>query len=335
MRGVFSSGKQSVMVTLNRKVYTTLFIAAFLACAVFPYIASGFWIRLVTLIFLSAILAQGLNIIAGFTGYAAFGNMIFFGMGGYTVGVLMTKVQVSFLPSLFISGIVGIVTGILLGMLLLRLKGHYFALASLGAAEAMRQILDNLTGLTGGAMGLTLPQMAGKPAQVNTNFYYIMFSLLVLSFAATYWMSRRRLGYALKAIKANEESADVMGINTTLYKIVAWSIGGLYTALAGGIYAYWFTFIEPATMFDVVVVVKLFVILLLGGSGTVMGPLYGAFIFEGISEIVWSRFLHLHLGILGILIILIIFFIPNGLIDTVRRGFSLKNIRDTIREQRV
>ena len=323
------------MVTLNRKVYTTLFIAAFLACAVFPYIASGFWIRLVTLIFLSAILAQGLNIIAGFTGYAAFGNMIFFGMGGYTVGVLMTKAQVSFLPSLFVSGIVGIVIGILLGMLLLRLKGHYFALASLGAAEAMRQILDNLTGLTGGAMGLTLPQMAGKPAQVNTNFYYIMFSLLVLSFAATYWMSRRRLGYALKAIKANEESADVMGINTTLYKIVAWSIGGLYTALAGGIYAYWFTFIEPATMFDVVVVVKLFVILLLGGSGTVMGPLYGAFIFEGISEIVWSRFLHLHLGILGILIILIIFFIPNGLIDTVRRGFSLKNIRDTIREQRV
>ena len=323
------------MVTLNRKVYTTLFIAAFLACAVFPYIASGFWIRLVTLIFLSAILAQGLNIIAGFTGYAAFGNMIFFGMGGYTVGVLMTKAQVSFLPSLFVSGIVGIVTGILLGMLLLRLKGHYFALASLGAAEAMRQIMDNLTGLTGGAMGLTLPQMAGKPAQVNTNFYYIMFSLLVLSFAATYWMSRRRLGYALKAIKANEESADVMGINTTLYKIVAWSIGGLYTALAGGIYAYWFTFIEPATMFDVVVVVKLFVILLLGGSGTVMGPLYGAFIFEGISEIVWSRFLNLHLGILGILIILIIFFIPNGLIDTVRRGFSLKNIRDTIREQRV
>ena len=335
MRDSVFSGMQSVMVTLNRKVYTTLFIAAFLACAVFPYIASGFWIRLVTLIFLSAILAQGLNIIAGFTGYAAFGNMIFFGMGGYTVGVLMTKAQVSFLPSLFVSGIVGIVIGILLGMLLLRLKGHYFALASLGAAEAMRQILDNLTGLTGGAMGLTLPQMAGKPAQVNTNFYYVMFSLLVLSFAATYWMSRRRLGYALKAIKANEESADVMGINTTLYKIVAWSIGGLYTALAGGIYAYWFTFIEPATMFDVVVVVKLFVILLLGGSGTVMGPLYGAFIFEGISEIVWSRFLNLHLGILGILIILIIFFIPNGLIDTVRRGFSLKNIRDTIREQRV
>ncbi len=323
------------MMTLNDKAYKIIFIVALIVFAVFPYLATGFWIRLLTLIFLSAILAQGLNIIAGFTGYAAFGNMIFFGMGGYTVGVLMTKSGFSFFPSLVVSGAVGIVVAILLGMLLLRLRGHYFALASLGAAEATRQIMDNLTELTGGAMGLTLPQMAGKPAQVNTNFYYIMLILLILSFGATYWLSKRRLGFALKAIKANEEAAGVMGIHTTLYKIVAWCIGGLYTALAGGIYAYWFTFIEPATVFDVVVVVKLFVILLLGGSGTVMGPLYGAFIFEGISEIVWSRFLNLHLGILGILIIFIIFFIPNGLIDTIRKGFSLKNLLETIREQKV
>jgi branched-chain amino acid transport system permease protein len=323
------------MMTLNGKTYKIIFIVALIVCAVFPYLATGFWIRLLTLIFLSAIQAQGLNIIAGFTGYAAFGNMIFFGMGAYTVGVLMTKSGFSFFPSLVVSGVVGIAVAILLGMLLLRLRGHYFALASLGAAEATRQIIDNLTELTGGAMGLTLPQMAGKPAQVNTDFYYIMFILLVLSFGATYWLSKRRLGFALKAIKANEEAAGVMGIHTTFYKIVAWCISGLYTALAGGIYAYWFTFIEPATVFDVVVVVKLFVILLLGGSGTVMGPLYGAFIFEGISEIVWSRFLNLHLGILGILIMLIIFFIPNGLIDTIRKGFSLRNLLETIREQKV
>jgi branched-chain amino acid transport system permease protein len=126
-----------------------------------------------------------------------------------------------------------------------------------------------------------------------------------------------------------------MGINTTLYKITSWAISGIFTAIAGGIYAYWFTFIEPATVFDVMIVVKLFVILLLGGAGTVMGPLYGAFIFEGISEIVWSRFLNLHMGILGIIVILIVFFIPNGLIDMVRRGFRLKTILDTIREEKV
>jgi branched-chain amino acid transport system permease protein len=323
------------MIKLQDKAYKTILLIALLACALFPYIASGFWIRLLTSIFLYAILAQGLNIIAGFTGYAAFGNMIFFGLGGYTVGILMVKAGISFFPSMMAAGVVGIIAAILIGMPLLRLKGHYFALASLGAAEAVRQIMDNLTDLCGGAMGLTLPQMAGKPAQVNLSFYYLIFSLLLIFFAATYTISKNRLGYALKAIKANEEAADAMGINTTLYKIVAWAISGLFTAIAGGIYAYWFTFIEPATVFDVMIVVKLFVILLLGGAGTVMGPLYGAFIFEGISEIVWSRFLNLHMGILGIIVILIVFFIPNGLIDMVRRGFRLKTILDTIREEKV
>ncbi len=323
------------MIKIHDKTYKIILVIALLACAFFPYYASGFWIRLLTGIFLYAILAQGLNIIAGFTGYAAFGNMIFFGLGGYAVGILMVKAGISFFPSLIAAGIVGILVAILIGMPLLRLKGHYFALASLGAAEAVRQIMDNLTDLCGGAMGLTLPQMAGKPAQVNQSFYYLTFILLLIFFAATYVISKNRLGYALKAIKANEEAADTMGINTTLYKIIAWAISGIFTAIAGGIYAYWFTFIEPATVFDVMIVVKLFVILLLGGAGTVMGPLYGAFIFEGISEIVWSRFLNLHMGILGIIVILIVFFIPNGLVDMVRRGFRLKTILDTIREEKV
>jgi branched-chain amino acid transport system permease protein len=323
------------MIKLQDKTYKIILVIALLVFAFFPYIISGFWIRLLTSIFLYAILAQGLNIIAGFTGYAAFGNMIFFGLGGYTVGILMVKAGIPFFLSLMAAGVVGIIVAILIGMPLLRLKGHYFALASLGAAEAVRQIMDNLTDLCGGAMGLTLPQMAGKPAQVNLSFYYLIFVLLIVCFAATYYISKNRLGYALKAIKANEEAADAMGINTTLYKIIAWAISGIFTAIAGGIYAYWFTFIEPATVFDVMIVVKLFVILLLGGAGTVMGPLYGAFIFEGISEIIWSRFLNLHMGILGIIVILIVFFIPNGMIDMVRRGFRLKTILDTIREEKV
>ncbi len=323
------------MIKLQGKTYKIILLIAFLVCGLFPLIVSGFWIRLLTSIFLYAILGQGLNIIAGFTGYAAFGNMIFFGLGAYTVGILMVKAGVSFFPSMMAAGVVGIIAAVLVGMPLLRLKGHYFALASLGAAEALRQIMDNLTDLCGGAMGLTLPQMAGKPAQVNLSFYYLIFVLLLICFTATYSISKNRLGYALKAIKANEEAADAMGINTTLYKIVAWAISGVFTAIAGGIYAYWFTFIEPATVFDVMIVVKLFVILLLGGAGTVMGPLYGAFIFEGISEIIWSRFLNLHMGILGIIVILIVFFIPNGLIDMVRRGFRLKTILDTIREEKV
>jgi branched-chain amino acid transport system permease protein len=324
-----------IMLRLPQKGYAFSLALAFVICAALPLFVSGFWIRLLSGIFLYAVLGQGLNIIAGFTGYAAFGNMIFFGLGGYTVGILMVKTGAPFLPSLIAAGVVGVVVAVLIGLPLLRLRGHYFALASLGAAEAVRQIMDNLTDLCGGAMGLTLPQMGGKPAQINTYFYYLIFSLLLVSFAATYWIARNRLGYAFKAIKANEEAADAMGINPTFYKVTAWAISGAMTGMAGGIYAYWFTFIEPGVVFDVVIVVKLFVILLLGGAGTVLGPLFGAFIFEGISEIVWSRFLNLHLGILGILIILIVFFIPNGLIDMARRGFRLRTILETIREERV
>lgn len=323
------------MVKLGNLTYKILFVAAFASCLAIPLVVSGFWIRLFTSILLFAVMAQGLNIIAGFTGYPAFGNMIFFGLGAYTAGVLMTRLDFPFFLAFMGAGAMGILVAILIGYPLLRLKGHYFALASLGAAEGTRHILDNLTKLAGGAAGLSLPQMAGKPGQVNTSFYYMVFFLLVFSFMFTYYLSRGRLGYAFKAIKANEEAADVMGINTTLYKIIAWSISGIFTATAGGIYAYWYTFIEPAVVFDVVLVVKLFVIMLLGGAGSVMGPLYGAFILEGISEIVWSKFLHLHMGILGCLIIFIVIFLPNGIVGMVRQGFRLKTILDTLREGKI
>jgi branched-chain amino acid transport system permease protein len=109
------------MVKLQDKTYKIILLIALLACALFPSVVSGFWIRLLTSIFLYAILAQGLNIIAGFTGYAAFGNMIFFGLGAYTVGILMVKVGISFFPSLIAAGAVGIIVAILIGMPLLRL----------------------------------------------------------------------------------------------------------------------------------------------------------------------------------------------------------------------
>jgi branched-chain amino acid transport system permease protein len=323
------------MICMGNKLFRTFFVVALVIFVIFPYIASGFWIRLLTSIFLFAVLAEAVNIIMGFTGYMAFGNMIFFGLGAYTTGVLMTKAGISFLPSIVASGIIGILVAILIGIPLLRLKGHYFALASLGAAEATRQIMDNLTGLTRGAMGLTFPQMAKTPAEINTYFYYMMFVLLLIVLGTAYYISKSRLGYALKAIGANEEAADVMGINTTFYKIVAWSISGLFMAIAGAIYGYWFAFIQPETVFDLAIIVDVFVILLLGGTGTVMGPVYGAFILGGISEIVWSRFLNLHLGILGTLMILIVFFIPNGLIDMMRKGFSLKAILNTINENKI
>jgi branched-chain amino acid transport system permease protein len=155
----------------------------------------------------------------------------------------------------------------------------------------------------------------------------MMFALLIIILIVVWRLSKNRLGYAFKAIRANEEAAGVMGIDTTRYKITAWALSALFTGVTGSVYAYWFTYIDAPTVFDVMWVVKMFVILLIGGAGTVWGPVIGAFILETISELVWSRFINLHLGILGLIIILVVLFMPRGIISLVTQG---KGIRDLI-----
>lgn len=314
---------------MNRKALF-LIIPAVLFIAL-PFILTGFWVRLVTYILMFSVLASALNIISGFTGYAAFGNMVFFGLGAYTTAVFMTKMGMLFPIALIGSATVAIAMAILLGMLLLRLKGHYFALGTLGAAEAVKFIIDNMTELTGGGQGITLPMMKGSPAVVNTAFYFMMFVLLIIILIVTWRLSKNRLGYAFKAIRANEEAAGVMGIDTTKYKILSWSLSAIFTGLAGSVYAYWFSYIDPPTVFDVMWVVKMFVMILIGGAGTVFGPVIGAFILETISELVWSRFLNLHLGILGTIIILVVLFMPNGLLSLVTGG---KGPNDLVRKRK-
>ncbi|MFQ3619359.1 MAG: branched-chain amino acid ABC transporter permease [Spirochaetales bacterium] len=279
-----------------------------------PFLVTGFWVRLVTQIFMFAALASALNIISGFTGYAAFGNMIFFGLGAYTTAVLMTKANLSFLVAFPASGVMAVLLAVVLGLLLLRLRGHYFALGSLGAMEAFRQIVDLWTGLTGGSQGITVPAFPGKPFVVNTFFYFAMLALVILIVAFVSRLDKNRLGYAFKAIRADEEAANVMGIDTTQYKIISWSISAFFTGLIGSVYAYWFSYIDPPTVFNVMWVVNMFVIMLIGGMGTVYGPVVGAVILETVSELVWSKFINLHLGILGAIIILAVLFMPKGVL---------------------
>jgi len=298
----------------------------------FPFLVTGFWVRLLTQIFMFAALASALNIISGFTGYAAFGNMIFFGMGAYTTAVLMTKAHLPFAVAFPASGVMAVLLAIVLGLLLLRLRGHYFALGSLGAMEAFRQIVDLWTDLTGGSQGITVPAFPGKPFIVNTFFYFAMLTMVILVVAFVAKLDKNRLGYAFKAIRADEEAANVMGIDTTRYKIISWSLSALFTGLVGSVYAYWFSYIDPPTVFNVMWVVNMFVIILIGGMGTVFGPVVGAVILETVSELVWSKFINLHLGILGTIIILAVLFMPRGVLHLDLRG-GLRRLVPRLREE--
>ena len=312
-----------------------LFIGFIVILIVLPFLVSGYWLRVLTQTFLFAAIATGSNIIIGFTGYPAFGNIAFFGVGAYVTGVLMTNYSFSFFTTLPIAALFGILIAILLGLPILRLKGHYFAIATVGVMETIKEIVDNMTEITGGGLGLTLPIMQGEPEYIYKFFYYIMLLSLLFSLLILYIISKIKQGFALRAIRVDEDAASVIGIHTSLYKTFAWAISAGLVAITGGIYAYWISYIDPTTVFGGTYPVKMFAMILLGGSTSVIGPMVGAFILEIISELVWSKFIEIHGMVLGLLIVFIILFLPKGIFETFKGGFSIKRLINNLKENKL
>jgi branched-chain amino acid transport system permease protein len=318
---------------INRKLL--LFLIFVVALIALPFLISGYWLRVLTQTFLFAAIASGSNIIIGFTGYPAFGNIAFFGVGAYVTGVMMTKYGMPFVATLPFCAISGIIIATLLGIPILRLKGHYFAIATVGIMETIKELVDNMTELTGGGLGLTLPIMQGEPEYIYKFFYFAMLLCLLFAILVSFIVSKIKQGYALRAIRVDEDAASVMGINTPLYKTFAWAVSAAIVGVAGGIYAYWLSYIDPHTVFVGTYSVKMFAMILLGGGGTVFGPMLGAFILEIISEVVWSKFIAIHGMVLGLLIIFIILFLPKGLFETFKGGFTFRKLFGNLRENRL
>ena len=300
-----------------------------------PFLIEGYWVRVTTSILMYAIVTAALNIIAGFAGYAAFGNIVFFGIGAYTTAMLMLRVGFPWWGGVIVGGLLAAIYAILLGIPILRLRGHYFAIATLGINRATEQIALDWGSFTGGGKGITLPLPKMEIQQFYAMIYFIMFGLLLLTVLANFMISRSRLGYALRAIRDNEDAAEASGIFPARCKITAWAISAFLTGLTGGVFAYWFSFIEPATVFDIMIAVKAFVMMMLGGAGTVLGPVLGAFLIELISETVWGKFLTLHMMILGVIMVAVVILIPKGMLDMFRRKFSLAGLWRNLKNQAV
>lgn len=284
-----------------------------------PALLNAYWLRVLASLYMYAVLAQGMNIMAGYTGYPAFGNVVFFGLAGYVTGILMVRLEAPFMLALLGGVALCPLLVLTIGPALLRLKGHYFAIATLGLNEAVKEVVSNTTTLTGGGMGLSLPLPPGGPAQNAAFFYYLMMGALVFSLVLTWRFRTTRLGIACQAIRDNEVKAQAMGIRTTRAKTAAWMVSAALTGLAGGVNAYWLTYIDPPSVFDMGIAVKAFVIFLLGGAGTVFGPLIGAVFVESLATLTWSRLLDWHTGAMGVVIMLVVVFFPSGFPDP-RRG---------------
>jgi branched-chain amino acid transport system permease protein len=288
------------------------------------------WFRIATTVAMFVVMASAWNIIGGLTGYASFGNVAFFGLGAYTAGVVVTNLGLPFALALVLAPLVAAAFAVIVGIPLLRLRGHYFAVATLGVGVAVGEVVNNIEPL-GAATGLFLPIVRS-----DLLFFYLMLGAALLAVLTTWVILRTRFGYGLLAIRENEEAAAVIGVNTTFYKVAAFCIAAALTGIAGAIFAQWNSFINQDNAFAISDNVQMILMAVIGGTGTVLGPVAGAISLELIIQTLaggGSGSVFSQIG-LGVLLAVCVIFIPRGVIDFFggRSRLSLRYFRQTLRE---
>ena len=295
-----------------------------------PLLTDKLWFRIATTVAMFVVMASAWNIIGGLTGYASFGNVAFFGLGAYTAGVVVTNLGLPFALALVLAPLVAAAFAVIVGIPLLRLRGHYFAVATLGVGVAVGEVVNNIEPL-GAATGLFLPIVRS-----DLLFFYLMLGAALLAVLTTWVILRTRFGYGLLAIRENEEAAAVIGVNTTFYKVAAFCIAAALTGIAGAIFAQWNSFINQDNAFAISDNVQMILMAVIGGTGTVLGPVAGAISLELIIQTLaggGSGSVFSQIG-LGVLLAVCVIFIPRGVIDFFggRSRLSLRYFRQTLRE---
>ncbi len=299
--------------TVRRAFVFVLFAVWVALLATTPFSGDNYTVRIAIQIAMYSALALSWNMIGGFTGYPSFATAAFFGLGCY-IGALS---QIAGAPTVvaWIVATAGVALfAAALGLIILRLKGHYFAIGSIAIVEVLRLVISSWSGLTGGGDGLNVPFLRGGPEFVSQLVLGVMLLIMVIAFAVTVWVDRGRLGFGLKCINQNEDAADMVGIDVTRYKIAAFVLSAFLCGTVGAVYASWVGYIDPTDSFSIVFTVKVAVMTILGGAGTVLGPVVGAAVFVVLEEYFWANFLAWNRAILGAIIVFLIFFLPGGIL---------------------
>lgn len=298
------------MKALNGRIgILALFVALLF---VLPLVISDtFILRVATEAIMWIGLAIAFDVIAGYTGYLNFGHGAFFGIGAYTIALLMMKANLPFALALPAGGVAAGIAALIAGLPTLRLKGAYFAIATWALSRAIQQLALNVE-WTGGPDGMRLD------AFLNPQFFYYLMLITVAGTFALLWylLERAPFGLKLKAIREDEEGAKALGLNPTKLKMQAFILSALPTGILGGIYAYWITFIDPSSTLGDMVSDQAVVMVVFGGMGTLFGPAIGALLIFAFKTVFWaylSDYQLLYLIILGALIAVSVIFIPNGL----------------------
>lgn len=273
------------------------------------------------------------NIITGFTGQTSFGHAAFFGIGAYTSSVLFLRFMISPWIGMIIGGIIATIVAFLVSYPCFKLKGHYFAIATLAIAEIVQQLFvswEYVEGATGISIPITYEGI--WPLQFHTSklpYFYILYIMFVLVLMGSYKIENSKLGYYLKAIRESHDVAEAIGINPTKYKLYAMLISAFITALFGSIYAQYILYIDPFMVFSLPLSMKIVLLTVLGGLGTLYGPIIGSAVLIPLSE--YTRILlggtgkGVDLIIFGLLVVVVACYQPNGIVGIFKKHLGKKD----------
>ena len=278
--------------------------------------ANNYLLQVATTLGMYVVLCLSWNIVGGTMGYPSFGTAAFFGLGAYTCAI-SANAGLPFVFAWCAAALAGAFAAFVLGAVLLGLKGHYFAIGTIAVAVVARELAINCEGLTGGAVGINLPLFVGTPREASLLYYTAMWVMAALSFLISVLVARSKFGFGLRCIRQNEAAARMVGVNVFAYKVWAFTLSGFIASAAGGCYASMVSFIEPNDAFNIVMSIEVPVMVMLGGAGTLVGPLIGATTFSVLNEVVWVNFINFHTAILGLLIMFIIYTLPKGIYGAI------------------
>ncbi|MDE2571673.1 MAG: branched-chain amino acid ABC transporter permease [bacterium] len=304
-----------------RRIGILVFCVVVALLIVIPPMANGYYRSLFYITLLYVALAYGWNVISGYAGYFSFGQVTFFGLGAYVTAIVVTKTPLPWEIGALLGGVVSAAFAVPLGYLMLRLRGPFFALGMLGLARTL-QVAANSMGITGGGQGLFLP-----PGSNALSVYYWTLAIAVLAFAGTWLIDHSAFGLRLQALREDEQVAATLGVHVTTQKVYAFIISAAIPGLLGGGYAWYLTYVNPVSVFSTSIDLQAVAMTILGGIGTVWGPLIGGVLISQISEALAAQYPQAFLMIFGGLVVALLVFLPRGIAPACAAALSRRRAR--------
>lgn len=294
-----------------------LFLVGLMIVAALYPIASSAYITVGISVLLFTGWATSWNLLGGWAGQLSLGHASFLGLGAYFVAIGSSQFGLAPWWSILLAMAVAVVMAFIWGKLTFGLRGPYFALSTIAIAEILRLVAINEGWLTGGASGVfidTLPEPFGIDLFDKTTQYYLALFYAAITIGITIFISTRKFGYQLKAVRDNEEAAMAAGINPSVVKLKAFILSGMLTALGGGIYGIFLSFIEPHIIFNLLISIQIALTVIIGGRGTIWGPAVGAALLVVSGEIFRTTFAQANMLLYGVLILIVILVLPRGIV---------------------